>query len=88
MREIKWNPSKGVFDPRVVNELFQAFRKAQALVHRATPTGATKVDDVELAHLILAEARSGEIQSDLVARAAVGKALLRRKTGRSRTAQD
>jgi hypothetical protein len=79
MRESKSNLSTGVFDPLLVNELFRAFGKAKVLVDRSIPRGAPGVEGMELARFILAEVRSGEIQPDLVARAAVGKALLQQK---------
>jgi hypothetical protein len=88
MSEFKSNLSKGVFDPVVVNELSQAFGTARALVDRTIPRSAPKVEGVELARFILAEARSGETQPDLVAHAAAGKALLRRHRGQSKIARE
>jgi hypothetical protein len=88
MSELESNLSKGVFDPLVVNELALAFGKAKVLVDRSISRDTPRLEDVELARFILAEARSGETQPDLVARAAVGKALLQRKRGQPKIARD
>lgn len=88
MTERKWNLSKGVFDPLIVNELSQAFEKAQALVDRAAPRGTPKIAAAELARFILAEARAGETQPDLVARVAAGKTLLAWYTRASKAARE
>jgi hypothetical protein len=88
MNEFKANLSNGIFDPAVVKDLSEAFEKAENLIDRSVPEDAPELERENVARLILAEARSGETQPDLVACVAVGKALLERQSRQSKTRQE
>jgi hypothetical protein len=88
MNEFKASLSKGIFDPAVVKDLSEAFEKAEKLIDRSIPGDAPALERENVARLILAEARSGETQPDLVACVAVGKALLERQSRPSKSKRE
>jgi hypothetical protein len=76
MDELKADLRKGIFEPSVTKDLSEAFGKAEKLIDRSISTDAPEIDRAKVARVIIAEARAGETQPDLVSRAAVAKVLI------------
>lgn len=88
MNEFNTSLSKGIFDPAVVKDLSEALEKAEKLIDRSIRGDAPELERENVARLILAEARSGETQPDLVACVAVGKALLEHQSRPSKSKRE
>jgi len=80
MIEFDMCPSKGVFDPPALRDLAGAFEKAERHIDRLRSSAFAEIDRDRVARRIIAEARCGETQPDLVWRAAVAKVLLETRT--------
>lgn len=76
MDEFKKGLAQGVFDPPAVKDLTDAFGKAEEHIQRLAAGSVVDLDSEKVACHIIAEARDGETQPDLVWRTAVAKALL------------
>jgi hypothetical protein len=76
MDQLKSDLSQGIFEPCVAKELTEAFHKAQELIDRSRSEDRRRLNRDNVARKIIDEALGGETQPDLVARAAVAKALI------------
>jgi hypothetical protein len=81
MTQVRSDLSQGIFDPSAARGLTLAYEKAEHYLDHSVFRDLNEIDRDRVARRIVAQAREGETQPDLVWRAAVALVLLERSGG-------